>query len=437
MAIHFSPSYNDDQTIFTGSIGLLLKSIDRGSSWQQIPLKYPSLKKKILYKLSAWGLPKKIARKYLNIRETHPVYPTVAVPTPDYKDSNTVLFGTRWHGVYKSNAGGLEYEQTWENEDGYITELSPSPNFNKDGVAFMFIRGDGVYKTNDKGDSWDRINNGGLPFAAERSHDLGEVVKDSDFYILFSPNYVNDNTIFGAGSPGLYISKDSGENWHKTASKLLGNTPNIIAIGISPNYSKDTTMLVSIKGLGLYKSTDNGQSFFETGENLIESNNSIEHIAFSPDFSTDETVYIASDQHIYRSRDKGKSWRKLQRQVRYENHRGVVKYKGQWARKNSPEASASSVHYSTTAGDQASLAFNGCQVRWIATQSPKGGKASIYIDNKLASTIDLYSEKIMPMSIVFNDPSLNCGAHEITIKVIGSEGNSSRHQVNLDAFEIM
>ncbi len=435
MDIQFSPAYHKDQTIFTGSKGLLLKSTDRGNSWEQIQVKYSSLKSKIFRKLVTLGLPKRFADPYTK-SSSLPAYPTIMAAVPDYADSNTVLFGTRWHGMYKSIEGGQKPFLTWEHTTGAVTALSVSPDFANDNTAIIFVRDSGVYKSIDKGESWIKVANG-LPFGERHSNPISESLKHKDFDIAFSPAYNRDKTLFVAGPLGLYVSRDKGDNWDKISNTALGMVPNIIAIGLSPDYANDATLLVSLKGLGMYKSADGGKSFVETGRNLIQSNNSIEHIAFSHDFAVDSTIYAASDQNLYLSNDLGENWVKLQRPVRYENHRDVIKYKGNWISETSPTTSTSSVHYSMTEGDQANLAFNGCGIRWIATQSSVGGMANVYIDNSFVTTVDLYTNEIKPMSSVFNKPDLTCGAHKISIEVIKRKDKKPGNRVELDAFDVV
>jgi hypothetical protein len=435
MVIRFSPFYPDDQTIYSGSKGFLLISTNGGAAWNTIPLHYSPLRKRILNKLIALGLPRGVWDKYRTKADTRPVYPVVIAPSPDYASDSMVLFGTRWHGMYRSDNAGYDSYLTWEKTDGAVTSLSISPNFKKDGTAFIYVRGDGIYKTNDRGISWNKTSIG-LPFNSIKTENIKKLIEHNDFEIVFSPEYSTDKTLFTAGPLGLFNSTDEGKSWNRLASKMLGDSPNVIAIDISPNYKNDKTLLISLKGRGLYKSVDGATSFFETGKELIRNNSSIEIIAFSNDYQKDRTIYAASDISLFRSTNDGNNWARLQRPVRYENHRDVIRYAGDWVREKSMDSSASSIHVSETIGGKASLDFFGCGVKWIATRSPQGGAANVYIDNNLIETVDLHTEAIEPLATVFSKTGLACNAHTITIEVANKENSGSAGRVVLDAFDI-
>ena len=434
MGMQFSPSYHDDQSIFTASSGLLLKSTNRGVSWEKIKLKYSTLKSRIVKKLKHIGILRTDINQYLSKREIQNVYPTEIALAQDYINSNTILFGTRWHGMYISHEGGQSASPTGKVVKGAITSLSLSPNFTDDGLAFIFINEKGVFKTNDWGASWNNVS-GGLPFASINDDNTSNV-ELRGFDIVFSTTSNTDKTLFIAGPLGLYVSKDSGNKWDKLIKTKHGNSYNIYSIDVSPNFVNDSTLLISSKGRGLYKSTDGGINFFETGKDLIRKNHSIEHIKFSPNFAEDNTIYAASENYVFRSRDGGKNWIMLLRSIRYENHRGVIHYSGNWLKKADSASSASSFHYSTNIGDKASLTFVGCGVEWIATRSPEGGMANVYIDNSLVSTVDLHENEYLPMSRVFSKSKLDCAPHRIVIEVVRNKEGNSGNKVNLDAFEV-
>lgn len=235
--------------------------------------------------------------------------------------------------------------------------------------------------------------------------------------------------MFAAGPAGLFKSTDQGENWNRLDDDILGSTPNILAIGISPGYVNDHTLLVSMKGRGLYKSFDGGKSFIETDHTLIRNNHAIELIAYSSDFPNDNTIFAASDENLFRSTDGGDNWTLVQRPVRYEGH---------WMQAESIEYSATSVHYSETKGAKATLDIFGCGIRWVAARSPQGGIANVYIDDTMADSVELYSERPEPMSEIFSRTDLSCDPHRIVIELDERKnGHSSGQRITLDAFDVL
>ena len=196
--------------------------------------------------------------------------------------------------------------------------------------------------------------------------------------------------------------------------------------------------MISVKGRGLFKSVDGGESFSDVGNSLLKGNHSIERIAFSNASTHSNWVYAASDEALFRSADLGDSWTLIQRPVRYEDTRDTIHYEGNWTRVDDTRYSASTAHYSETKSATATLDFFGCGIRWIATKSPEGGTANVYIDNSFIESVDLYSEQFEPVADVFSRTGLSCQPHTITISVgEGKNSNQSVQGVSLDAFDVL
>lgn len=425
MEIEFSPSFQEDHTLFSGSIGRLLKSTDGGDSWEQINVRYDSMLKKLIYKLRSFGIN---GLQYLSKQEKSLVYPTVFSPSPDYASDKTLFFGTRWHGMYSSDEHGQNAQNIWGNTNGAVTSLSLSPDFPADHTIFTYIREDGIFKSSDSGDTWHKVVEGLPNMQSEHG----------DFSVVFSPVYSSDKTLYASGPTGLFLSADQGESWNAVDVGAFGSAPNVLSLGISPNYANDHTLLISLKGHGLYRSVDSGQHFVKAGEALIKNNHSLERIRFSSDFVNDHTIYAASHRNIFRSSDSGDNWTLLHRPVRYEDRRDVIQYEGNWIEEKNDEYSASTIHYSDNQGDKTTLKFFGCGIRWITTKSPQGGIANVYIDNSVVDSIDLYSDQLEAMSAVFTKTDLACKPHTITIEVgKRQKRESAKRRVMIDAFDVL
>jgi hypothetical protein len=208
---------------------------------------------------------------------------------------------------------------------------------------------------------------------------------------------------------------------------------------ISPGHAHEHTLLISIKGRGLYKSLDGGKSFEETGHTLIRNNHAIELLAYSSEFPKDNIIFAASDENLFRSSDGGDSWTQIQRPARYEDSRDVIHYEGRWVQAEDAEYSATTVHYTETKGAKASFDFFGCGIRWIAARSPQGGTANVYIDDSLADSVELHSERPEPMSEVYSRTDLSCAPHRIVIELDEDKNQRSAGQqrITLDAFDVL
>ncbi len=438
MDVHYSPTYSRDHTLFSGSIGQLLKSTDVNGSWEQIPVSYRTLRNRIIGKLMYWGLPRDIGEPYLEKVGRLPVYPVVMAPSTNFAADNTVLFGTRWHGIFRSENGGADAYSVWLHTDGAITGLKLSPDYTVDHTVFAYVRGDGIYKSTDAGDNWHKVTEG-LPADATSGAKIGTHSSNEDYTIAFSPAYSRDSTVFAAGPSGLYRSTDQGESWDEIRSKTLGEKPHIIAFSLSPDFASDRTMLLSLKGRGLFKSVNGGKDFDRTGNALIENNHAITRMAFASDYANNRTIYAASSQNLFRSGDGGNSWVLLRRPVRYEDQRDVIHYTGSWKESRGKDYSATSVHQTNEDGATVSLDFYGCGITWITSKSPAGGKARVFIDDARVAVVDLGAANEQAMTAAFSRTGLPCGPHSIRVeadlKKDSESGKSKR--VTFDAFDVL
>jgi hypothetical protein len=89
--------------------------------------------------------------------------------------------------------------------------------------------------------------------------------------------------------------------------------------------------------------------------------------------------------------------------------------------------------YATRSGASATLTFTGRQIAWIAPESAARGKASVYIDENLTTTVNL-GRVNAPRTLVFTHEWTNAGTHKLKIVVSGTP----RHpRIDLDAIAIL
>jgi hypothetical protein len=151
------------------------------------------------------------------------------------------------------------------------------------------------------------------------------------------------------------------------------------------------------------------------------------------------TVWPGSSyQHRLRAKRNGVwgAWVRGPRSIavpRYAQGDGVS-LTGSWAIASSPKAYGELPAYSTQKGSRATLAFNGRSVSWIAMRGPKRGKARVFIDGVLATTVDLYASSNQYRRVVFSKSWTQAGPHSIEIRVLGTSG---RPRVDLDALVVV
>ena len=440
--IVFSPNYHSDNTIFSASRGYLLKSTDRGSSWDRIALRYESWRTRVSSILKRrLGLPNSIAEAFLSRDEREVPWPYVIAISPNFATDNTLFFGTRTgHGIFRSVDGGRGASVVWDAKGKKtVTSLVISPDFSSDRTLFAAVRDLGIYRTVDGGDTWQPANNG-LKFVEDwqsaTEPDDPEISK-RDIQLAISPHYYVDKTIFAATPEGLFKTTNGGESWQKLKGAAYGGDGYVMSIAISPNHQNDETLIISVKGRGLFKTSDGGTTFAEIGSALIDHNHQIELLAFSASYATDHTIYAASHEELFESTDGGNTWEIITRPVRYEDRRDVIHFEGEWKLSKGDDFSASSVSYSDAAFDKATLNFVGTGVSWIGTKSNDQGIARVFIDGDYLGDVDQFSATRKFMVTSFSITDLAYGPHTIGVEVTGTKNpESAGYRIEVDAFDV-
>jgi photosystem II stability/assembly factor-like uncharacterized protein len=411
--VTFSPAYGSDNTVFSGASTALLRSTDGADNWDRIELN----------KVENRGRP----------------YPTFIVLSPNFATDQTLYFGTRVHGIFKSIDGGLNSSVIWTGMGKVINSLVMSPDFITDGTLFASVRGEGVYKTEDWGETWQSANNGLMFIETWRSAAPPQICK-KDVLLVISPNYKKDKTLFAgsARAEGLFKTTDGGASWQKLAGIGYGEDAHIIGMAISPNYENDEALVISVRGKGLFKTDNGGINFVEIGSDLIDNNYAIELIEFSTSYATDNTIYAASDEELFKSTDGGNTWEMITRPVRYENMREVVRYEGEWRIANGDDFSASSVSHSDVAHNEAILNFVGTGISWIGTTSNDQGIAEVYVDGDYMADVDQFSDTRATMVKVYSITDLAYAPHTIIVEVTGTKNpKSTGYRIEIDAFDVL
>jgi photosystem II stability/assembly factor-like uncharacterized protein len=369
--------------------------------------------------------------------------------SPDFAADDTLYFGTRRHGVFKSVDGGRNASVIWraKRADGsaaLITSLVISPNYADDGTLFAGVYGQGVYKTEDKGKNWRPVNQG-LAFvdtwqslAGDNGQSARYALESQHVRVAVSSGYGADQTVFAASGDGLFKTTDGAGNWQELHSPAYGQDPYVVELAISPDYESDHTLIVSVKGKGLYKSEDGGATFDPIGSGLIGDNHQITLIEFSPAYAANNTIYAASDEELFRSTDGGETWQIINRPVRYEDMRQVLRYNGQWHTAKGDNYSAKTVAHSDVAGSKANLQFVGTGISWLGMESNDGGIARVFIDGTYVGDVDQFGPTEISMVRSFSVTDLAYGPHTITVEASGQKNpESAGYRIYVDAFDVL
>jgi photosystem II stability/assembly factor-like uncharacterized protein len=140
-------------------------------------------------------------------------------------------------------------------------------------------------------------------------------------YVLSVPSLavVTTNTLFvglGGGQPylysqqGLFYTADGGQTWEQLYQGGVDD------VAVSPNYTQDHTVLIGIAGYhwngGILKSTDGGHTWQPSRDGLAwGSDGETVDITFSPGYTQDHTVFSVSWGALYKSTDEGAHWTRI------------------------------------------------------------------------------------------------------------------------------
>jgi len=138
---------------------------------------------------------------------------------------------------------------------------------------------------------------------AHSPHDVVESV-------AISPDYDNDQTLFIYVFDELKKSTNGGHTW-QTLENGLDNTSALISdISTSSGNISNYKVFVATEGDGIYRSGDRGESWRPANEGLANLN--IHRLALSPDFDDDQTlVAIPHGAGLFVSTNAGDSWRQI------------------------------------------------------------------------------------------------------------------------------
>ena len=116
---------------------------------------------------------------------------------------------------------------------------------------------------------------------------------------------------------------------------------------------------------------------------------------------------------------------------RFDDRRAAINWYGTWTRTTDAAAYADTTTSSSQAGAAATFTFTGRSVAVLGTFGPDRGKARIYVNGDLVSTVDLYRSTKGAGSVIFSRAWGTSATR--TIKVVVA-GTASRPRVDIDGF---
>ena len=180
-----SPNFSSDKTLYYTHYrhkGGLLRSQDAGYTWQNIAKDTP------------------LAQR-LNIG--------LAISS-NYNNDQTLIAGTD-EGVYMTQDAGKSWIKVGGSTpvgEEFIEAVAISPNYKNDKTLLVSVKGRGLFKSEDAGLTFSHIGDDSISLSRLNT-------PSASMPIQFSPNYAQDQTIYGYGAAGnqIFKSTDKGETW--------------------------------------------------------------------------------------------------------------------------------------------------------------------------------------------------------------------------------
>lgn len=446
--IAFSHEIASKNTTFAAYKNCIIKSTDQGRNWIPNEIVTKSWKERIDYYIKKKTHKSKMLKKigdFIRTKLSHDAfrprpYPTVIKLSPNYSRDGIIFFGTRSDGLYVSNDRGKKFRLLWKGkENRTITSLAISPDYQFDKTLFCSLRGKGIFKSTDGGDTW-RSANIGLNYLLKwKDFQKFLATRINDTFIGISPGFKFDKTLFAGSSEGLYKSTNGGEDWNQLEGEGIGSNSYIMSLAISPNFIKDNTLIISVRGKGVFLSLDAGNHFTQIAQGSIIHTQEIRWIEFSNNYQEDNIIAIASEEGLFISDTKGNSWKMLNnRPFRYEDNREIIQYQGKWSIERNDEYSASTVSKSDTEANSAMLNFIGRSIVLIGPKAPNMGISKVFIDGKFVTDVDQYSRNRSAMLPIYRIDGLSASPHTVKIVVSGNKSPYSKGAfVAIDAFDVL
>lgn len=330
-SISVSPDYGNDKTIFIGTDSGVFKSTNGGTKWRALPEKSlksvepsPNFKQdKTLLGGNAFStnmLSKDGGRTWLEIKyKAGFVFSGPIAFSPNYKKDKTLFLGGLSEIAISTDEGltwqALTKPEKFDEFDEHPYVPIISPNYSNDKTIFATKETAKLFRSENAGSNWQLNVIGSLAYINT---------------IALSPDFDKDKVIY-AGGNGVFISLDGGNSWRKSGLDRL----NVLSIRISPGFARDKTVFARTVNVPsqagansnfklnseIYRSDDMGKTWTKLG---LSSEPALESfplmtgntISLSPDFFRDNTVFAIADNKIFKSSNKGKTWKNITSNIR-------------------------------------------------------------------------------------------------------------------------
>jgi subtilisin family serine protease len=118
----------------------------------------------------------------------------------------------------------------------------------------------------------------------------------------------------------------------------------------------------------------------------------------------------------------------------YQESTSAARYSGRWLTATSSTYSGGRTRMSTQNGAYVEFRRSAMAIAVVGRRGPTSGKARIYVDGVLATTIDLYRSSVRSRTVLFSKSWTTVAPHTVRVVVLGTSG---RPRVDIDGFAIL
>lgn len=342
-AITFDPIHSGTIYIATAGAGIL-KSIDRGMSWDQVPGPTES----VVYSFGLdvhypLHLRAGTASGLYRSNDGGRTWDSTVLNSPvismaiDPNDSNVVyVCHVSATGVSKTTDGGLTYRSVLPNQSVFALAMDPNDSqiVYAATAIHAFERTGAVWKTTDAGDTWHRLPMGltGQALSAMvvdfdsttvyvggngnsfRSIDRGETweIMPSLQGLQVSAWALDANhpgTVYGGtGSSGVLVSRDSGTTWHSLGRDHAA----VYSLAVDPF---DSSHILAGATTDLFETSDRGRHWSQVVSTGLSTRPDIATLTVRVDPANQQNVYVLGGG-VWKTGDGGQTWSAKNRGLR-------------------------------------------------------------------------------------------------------------------------
>ena len=252
-------------------------------------------------------------------------------------------------------------------------------------------------------------------------------IDDRDPHITYS------GTWNSASATAYYLSTARWTNSAGSAGQYTFTGPGIQWIGPKgPDHGKadvyidgafDTTV-------DLYAAGRADQAIVYTKNGLSASTHTLQVVARSDKNAASTNTFVEIDAITYGSVSGGSTTSTI------DDRSAAISYAGTWNTISSVSYYNATSTWTTSSGSSAQYSFSGTAITWLGPKGPDHGKADVYIDGALATTIDLYAASRADQVVLFSRTGLSNGTHTVKVQARSDKNAASTNvYVEVDAFE--